>query len=295
MKRYLFIVNPNAGRGKGRQIIPLLKAYLHRHSLPGEVWETTARWEAVQLAQDGIATGFDVLVAVGGDGTIHEVANGILRCHNAPPMGAIRVGSGNDFLRYFKVPSNLETAMAIIQQGKEQWIDVGQVEDHYFINAIGIGFDAEVGYEVLKIQWLGGTAVYLYAVFKRLLHYHTPQVRIQMDDQVFEGQMTLVSVGNGVSSGGGFKLTPGADMSDGWFDICLVKAVSRWKALTILPRVFYGGHVNHAAVQMTKAKRVVIDCPDEPLLAHLEGEFADLNPHHLEINLLPKRLRVLVP
>ncbi len=295
MKRYLFIVNPNAGRGKGRKIIPLLKAYLKRHSIPNEIWETSARWEAVKLTQEGIKAGFEVIVAVGGDGTIHEVANGLLRSDKSIPIGGIRVGSGNDFLRYFKYPTNLEEAMAILLRGNELTIDAGRVEEHYFINAIGVGFDAEAAYEMLKIQWLGGTAVYLYAVFKQLLKYRTPYVRVQMDDQVFEGPIALVSVGNGQSSGGGFMLTPRAKMDDGWFDICLIKAVPRWKVMTLLPRVMGGGHINHPDVIMAKAKKVIIDCDQVELLAHLEGEFADLNRHHLEIDLIPRCLRVIVP
>lgn len=295
MPRYLFIVNPNAGRGKGQQIIPHLKAYLKRHHVVSAVWETSAPWEAVEMAETGINSGFDVLVAVGGDGTIHEVANGILRSGESRPLGAIRVGSGNDFLRYFKVPQNLDKTMEIILQGQECLIDVGQVGSRYFINAVGVGFDAEVGYEIVKIRWLGGTPVYLYGVFKRLIHYRTPFVTIKTDQLSFEGPITLVTVGNGVSSGGGFQLTPDAQMNDGWFDVCIIKAVPRWKALAILPRVLVGGHTRHPDVIMTRSRRITIDCPDEALLAHLEGEFADLDPHHLEIKLIPEALRVIVP
>lgn len=295
MKRYLFIVNPNAGRGKGQKIIPVLKDYLHRHSIPHEVWETSARLEAVVFTQDGIKAGFDVLVAVGGDGTIHEVANGIIRSNESRPLGAIRVGSGNDFLRYFKFPTDLEQAMAILLQGREITIDAGKVGNHYFVNAIGVGFDAEVGYEMLKIQWLAGTAVYVYAAFKRLLKFRTPYVKVVADDFTFEGPITLVTVGNGTSSGGGFMLTPQAKMDDGWFDVCLVKAVPRWKVMTILLRVLTGGHIHHPDVIMTRAKKVVIDSAQDELLAHLEGEFADLDPHHIEVNLIRSCLRVIVP
>ncbi len=294
MKRYLFIANPNAGRGRGRAIIPEIKAYLQQHSIIGEIWETKARWDAVDLVQKGLQAGFEVIVAVGGDGTIHEVANGLLRVGKSVPMGAIRVGTGNDLLRHLQVPTDLNEAMRIILQGKEIKMDAGKVADRYFVNALGVGFDAEVALETQRIHRLKGTAVYLYAVMKRLMKFHTPKVRIQMDEQVFDGEITLVTLGNGVSSGGGFKLTPNARVDDGWFDICLIKAVPRWKVFTILPRVLWGGHINLPDVQMSRAKHVIIDSADD-LQAHLEGEIIDLDRHHLEITLIPGCLRMIVP
>lgn len=303
-KKYLFIVNPNAGRGKGKKFIPLLnssinswiKKHVRIRQISAEVWKTTAPREAVNMAREGVAAGFDTLVAVGGDGTIHEVANGILQAGGAVALGAIRVGSGNDFLRYFDFPVDFEQAMDIIAAGREQVIDIGQVENHYFVNAIGIGFDAEVGYEMSKIHWLGGTAVYFYAVLKRLLRYHTPRVSIYTDEKLFfHGEMTLLAVGNGVSTGGGFRLTPDAKINDGQFDLCLIQAIPIRKAATLLPRVLYGRHTVHPDVKMTRARLIKVIFDSESLAVHLDGEFDELDSRSFTIDLLPKQLRVIVP
>jgi diacylglycerol kinase (ATP) len=218
MVRAKLICNPTAGRGRAGRQLPQAESILNSLGVETEVAFTRASGEAPDLTVKAIEEGFTLLIAVGGDGTVHEVANGIMLAKDtigfaagSAKLGIIPLGTGNDFLKMVGSDQDWRTACRRIAQGHSRRMDVGRVNERYFVNNVGIGFDAQVGIEAQKIRWLRGQAVYLAALARNmLLSYRTPHVSLQLDEEEVKQSITLLTIGNGRCSGGGFWLTPHA-------------------------------------------------------------------------------------
>lgn len=288
------IANPIAGRGRGGKILPQVQEALNRAGLEFSEAVTTKPLEAIDLARQAAEEGYELVVALGGDGTSHEVANGLLSSGNSEvTLGMIPIGTGNDFASMFDTPTDLEAVALRLREGKTRLIDVGRVGDRYFVNTLGIGFDALASVEALKIQHLlSGMPLYLVAVLITLREYKIPHITVEFDGQRLSMPMTMLVVANGKREGGGFLIAPDAENDDGLFDICLARGLGRLGILRLLPEVMRGTHVDKEPVTMAKAKRVILDSPD-PLPVHADGEIIYTDAHHLEIEIIPRRLRVI--
>ncbi len=288
------IANPIAGRGRGREALPAAEEALRRQGLQFVTEVTSRPLEAMEIARQAAEEGYQLVVAMGGDGTSHEVANGLLSSDNSEvALGLIPIGTGNDFASMFDTPTDLEAVARRLGEGKTRLIDIGRVGDRYFVNALGIGFDALVSVEALKIQhFLSGLPLYLAAVFITLKEYQIPHITVEFDGERLSMPMTLLCVANGKREGGGFLLTPDAENDDGLFDICLARGLGRLGILRLLPEAIKGTHVDKEPVTMARAKRVILDSPD-PLPVHADGEILYTDAHHLEIEIIPRRLRVI--
>ena len=190
MTTYKIIVNPIAGRGDGERSIPQIESALSEYGLDFDLVRTERPWHAAELAKEAAAAGHDVVVAVGGDGTANEVLNGLMQAKRegagTAAMGLLSVGRGNDFAYGVDIPSDLQVACQVLAQGQRRAIDVGRVagglypEGRYFGNGIGVGFDAVVGFEAVKMTWLHGFPSYIVAVLKTVfLYYKAPLVTIE--------------------------------------------------------------------------------------------------------------------
>jgi YegS/Rv2252/BmrU family lipid kinase len=288
------IANPIAGRGKGGKVLPQVREALSRAGLEFSEALTTKPLEAIDLARQAAEEGYKLVVAMGGDGTSHEVANGILSSGNSEvALGLIPIGTGNDFADMFDTPTDLAQVAHRLWEGKTRLIDVGRVNDRYFVNVLGTGFDALVSIQALKIQHvLRGFPLYLAAVFITLKEYQIPHITVEFDGERLSMPMTMINVANGKREGGGFLIAPDAQNDDGIFDICLARGLGRLGILRLLPEVIKGTHVDKEPVTMAKAKRVILDSPD-PLPVHADGEIIYTDAHHLEIEIIPRRLRVI--
>lgn len=292
--RYLFIVNPTAGRGDTEEKWEEVKGLIEDIGLDYQVFFTEAPGEAVFLASEGVKSGFDVLVAVGGDGTVNEVIRGIKEVKHAHDvkLGIIPTGTGNDLIRSLEIPKDIREALRIVKKGHTQRIDLGKIDNGYFLNVVGVGFDAAVANEVnTNINFLTGTAAYIYGVFKMIFKYKSHQMKISIDDKVYSGRYFLVAVANGKYFGGGLKIAPQADPSDGYFNICLIREVSQMEVVKVLPSVFNGNHINHPAVNFYKGKRVKIESAEE-VLVQADGELKGTLPVTFEIQ--EKAISILV-
>jgi diacylglycerol kinase family enzyme len=170
---------------------------------------------------------------------------------------------------------------------------VGRVNDRYFVNVVGVGFDALASIESLKIQsLLSGLPLYLLAVLLTLRRYEVPHITADLDGKKLSMTMTMFCVANGKREGGGFLIAPDAQNDDGIFDICLARGLGRLGILRLLPEVIKGTHVDKEPVTMAKAKRIVLDSLD-PLPVHADGEILYTDAHHLEIEIIPRRLQVI--
>jgi len=294
------ICNPTAGRGRAGRLLPDVQALLGELGIKADVVLTRAAREATTLAAQAAQAGFPLIIAMGGDGTVQEVGEGIINsgatttgANGAGAMGIVPVGTGNDFIKMLAIPPDWRAACTHIAKGKNRRVDVGCINGRVFLNNVGIGFDAQVGIEAKKVRWLRGQAVYLAALARNmLLSYRTPTVRVHLDDRQIEQSITLLTIGNGRCSGGGFWLTPHAQVDDGWLDICLVRGLSKAHMLALVPKAMQGTHTTAEPVQMTRARKITITS-DDPLPVHADGEILYTDANHLVVELLPARLDVI--
>lgn len=305
MHPYKIILNPISGRGTGKDSDPLIKRHLTDLGLDFDIAWTERPWHAAELAFQAAQDGYDVVVAAGGDGTVNETINGLMRAQQEgrdgiPTLGVLCVGRGNDFAFGCGIPRDLAAGCETLAQGKRCAIDVGYVSgegltrSRYFGNGVGIGFDAVVGFESLKLKRLHGFASYLVAALKTIFLYdQAPQVRIECDHRSTILPALLVSVMNGRRMGGGFMMTPGSRMDDGFFDLCIGEEVNRLRILTLILQVMMGNHTNQRPITMERARQVTVTALRGTLPAHADGELLCTEAQRMSMELYPAQMEVL--
>jgi len=242
------------------------------------------------------ATGQPIVVA-GGDGSVHEAVNGLLRAGSTAPFGLIPVGTGNDFAKAFGISLDWRAACrdlaARIGDGRPpQRVDAGRMNGRYFANGAGIGFDAKINNIARDIRWPLGDLVYLFAVLKGLASgVITPNVEMRFDGTTRRGPVTLANISNGPWVGGLFHIAPDADTGDGLFDLVIAAPVTRRRVLGLLPKVIRGRHLGEPEVSHRRIRDFEL-VADAPIPSHLDGEVQPLATE-FRIELLPGALRVL--
>lgn len=306
MSRYYLIINPTSGRGAGGELVPRIEEQMREHRLQFDRVLTERPWHAAELAQQAAASGqYEVIAAVGGDGTANEVLNGLMLARHAgvsplPAMGVLSVGRGNDFAFGIGIPHALEAACQTLAAARRRTIDVGWVvgglypQGRYFGNGIGVGFDAVVGFVAAKMKRLSGFPSYIVAALKTIfLYYHAPQVRIEHDGQELTLSTLMVSVMNGRRMGGGFMMAPEGKPDDGLFDLCIAREVSRGRIFALIPKFMSGTQAAHPAITTLRAARVTITALKGSLPAHADGETLCTEGDRLTLELLPQQIEVL--
>jgi YegS/Rv2252/BmrU family lipid kinase len=285
------IVNPTSGRGKAARILPDLRARLTALGCEAEVLFSESADHASELAASAAAR-HEVVAAVGGDGMVAAVAQGVIG--SAAALGIVPAGTGNDLaanLGYVR-RKPLEAA-AVIASGERRAIDVGRIEGgRAFLCVAGGGFDSEVNRDANRIKRLRGTAVYLIAVLRTLRRFTPARFSVTLDGEERSFAGMFVAVGNASSYGGGMRITPDAQLDDGVFDVCMVGAMGKGTLLTQLPRLFTGGHVRHPAVEMARARRVTL-AADRPFTLYADGE--EVGPLPVTLTIEPSALDVVAP
>jgi diacylglycerol kinase (ATP) len=301
MPKTMVIVNPNAGKGYGAKIIPVIERCLQRLGLDFDLVQTRGIGDAIEVANLASAQGYETIVAVGGDGTTHEVINGMMaqaNGHTTGTLACIPAGSGNDFAVMNGTPTDIQEACEVIANGHAQVVDLGLLTidsslRRYFDNSVGIGFDGMVVIETRKIKHLRGILLYLPAVLRTIfVSMKIPRVELVMDGEAQELDALMLTICNGPREGGSFHLAPDALFDDGKLDVVIARAVSRFEMLRMVPRFMRGTHLNHPAVSTAKARTVVIRSKD-PLYLHVDGEILIDHAHQIEIKVVPRALRML--
>ena len=293
--RMLVIVNPMARHGETEKLIPVIEKLLF--SIPHDTVLTKHPGHAADIARG--AVGYDVLVAAGGDGTVHEVLNGIMAhaLENRPALAALPTGSGNDTCRTLGIPFDVADAAIHVATGLRKRFDVGVCNGVYFNNSFAAGLDAKVTakaveYKVTKHRdglWLYLTSL-LHVLFNDLGSF---PLLIAFDGEEPAIYDTLIiAATNGPTYGGGFKITPDAVPDDGVFDVCMIDPLSLPGALRRLPFVIAGKHTGMKVVHMSRHTSIVIDSTT-PLPAQIDGEV--LLEMHYEISMLPGAVECIVP
>ncbi len=292
----LIVVNPVAGSGRALGMVGWIRERLElRPDIDLRV--TTRSGEAEEMAAAAMREGRERVVAVGGDGTVQEVLNGLLAGGGQPALGVVPVGTGNDLARSLGLPSDPAKAWTAAIGGTTRPLDAaratnGEGRERWFASAGGIGFDAQVAMAMAARQgWQAGRAGYLLTTISELRRFENRRVRVTIDDEVVEGSVLFVAVANGEYYGGGMRIAPGAQTDDGRLDICVVGDISRLTAIRQLRNLYRGTHVAHPAVS-THAGAVVLIEGDEPTRVHLDGEPFGTLP--LRVEVAPGVVRVAV-
>jgi YegS/Rv2252/BmrU family lipid kinase len=295
--RCFIIVNPAAGRGRARRtwettIRPMLQG---GGLLFDEVYEDRPG-AAVPLADQATRDGHEILVAVGGDGTVHEILNGVLGppVAHRPALAVIPGGTGNDFARGVGIPKDMITAARLLLDGgQRRLVDVGRVNDRYYGTISGVGFDAEVAAEVNRWpKWVAGTVVYTAGILKKLITYRCAPSRITIDGEVLELPMFLVAAANTPWYAGGMFMAPHARPDDGLLEIIIARDLTRVETLGVLPKVFSGDHLKHPKVSHRAGREIRVES-DVPLAVHADGETVGRVP--AVFRAVPQALEVIVP
>jgi diacylglycerol kinase (ATP) len=314
MAKTLVILNPVSGHGNGEKAWKQIEAALHKGRLDFDLAHTTAPRAAVTIAETAKCGGYETLISVGGDGTVNEVVNGMMRASNGEAtgtLGIVSVGSGNDFVKSFSpqrgvVPTGKHAdwcvGIARVLAGKTRVVDVGRVVAdhsaphfntlHYFANSLDTGFGANAAMHGHDFRFLQGMPMYLAAVLKTLAKYSVPRVKMGLDNTQIEQPSTMIAVANGRCIGGGFWIAPDAQNDDGLFDVIIAEGLGRIGILSLLPKVMQGTHIYDPRVKYLKSSRVIIESPDA-LVIESDGEIPFIGAQRAEIEILPKRLRVL--
>lgn len=300
--RVKVILNPWSDRGQAIQQEDTIKVAARQYG-GLDIVLTERPGHAQELARQAASTGYDLVVAAGGDGTIHEVVNGLVWGGQANArLGVIPIGSGNDLAYTLGLNTDVEAAVRRLFTGQPQTIDLARVEDdrgRYRIisNGLGIGFDATIAIQAEGITRIRGFPMYVLATLRTIaFYYQTPSCSIHFDDESISQDILLLAIGLGKRAGGGFLLTPDAAVNDNFLDSCTVNPVGRLTMLNMLPRVMKGTHVTSRHVTMRKSRRIHIKS-NMPLPIHIDGEifaYPKNNVREVTVTSLPEAIEVII-
>ncbi|MAT41314.1 MAG: hypothetical protein CL609_03155 [Anaerolineaceae bacterium] len=307
-QRVLIILNPIANHDRSVQVAESLKTKLAQTSplsdAPQIDWVVSQRAkETIWLAQESGTHGYNLVIAAGGDGTVHEVINGLMQIppEKRPLLGILPLGSGNDFAHILGLPIDPWSAIQTCLNGQPKALDIGLVSDEsnrreYFNNTLGIGFDAVVTIHTKRIKRIHGFMMYLIATLKTIfMDFPQMDLTVESDEKSWQQPTIMLTIGNGPREGGGFLVTPEAKVDDGIFHYAAIGKVSRFMMLRLVPEVMKGTHGRFQQIQMGTCRKMTIHSK-QPLYAHCDGEvfsgFGDTF-YQFTIEIQPGAIRVM--
>ena len=274
MKRARIIYNPTSGREAFKRHLPEVLKKLEIEGYETSCHATTGEGDATNAAIEAVRREFDIVIAVGGDGTLNEVVAGISQCENRPKLGLIPMGTTNDFARAMHIPRKVEEALDIILAGETLPVDVGLLnDDRYFINIAAGGRITELTYEVpSKMKTMLGQMAYYLKAIEMIPSIKASHMKIEMDDEVFDGNAMMFLCGLTNSVGGFEKIAPDASINDGQFTVIILKECNITDFVRIASLALRGEHLNDERVVYRKASYVSVTSEDEVHL-NLDGEY----------------------
>ena len=286
---YIFIVNPTAGQGRTNNAFGMIKEVIENKNVHCEFKFTSEAGQATEFAKDAVTEGFTHVISVGGDGTSHEVVNGLIG--SSVVFGVVPCGSGNDFPKAASIPLDTMLAIETVFSGRERPFDIGKLGDSYFINGLGIGLDGAVSHRFKKLKLLRGPLGYLLVSVQEALTFKGFPARVKIDDWNYEGTLLLTGASNGLYQGG-FKLAPDAKIDDGLLDFHIIKDMSIINRLIKIPKVLEGSHSDLDEVEIKRATNMEITL-ESKIPAHMDGEPFYLEEGSHKIEIVPSGLRIL--
>ncbi|WP_077304687.1 diacylglycerol kinase [Terribacillus halophilus] len=287
MKRARIIYNPTSGKEAFRRELPDVLEIFEKAGYETSAHATTCEGDAKTAARLAVERGYELVVACGGDGTVNEVVSGLAEQPNRPKLGIIPVGTTNDLARALNIPRNIKRAAEIIVEGKTRKLDIGKVNDHYFMNIAGGGKLTELTYDVpSKTKTMLGQMAYYLKGIEMLPSLRPIKVEIEYDGKWFEDEIMLFLVSNTNSVGGFEKLAPDALLDDGLFDLVILRKTNIAEFIRVVSLAIRGAHLDHNLIFYTKANRIKVKPADKMQLnidgeygGSLPGEFVNLHQH----------------
>lgn len=292
------LANPTAGRGRHRDLLSTLLDRLHGQEHGVRLLEAGTRQEAAAACVAAVAAGAGALVVVGGDGTVHLALQAV--AGTGVPLGIVPAGTGNDFAVGAGLPAQpreaVEATLRALAEGTTRRLDLGRVTDatgadRWFGAIFAAGFDAIVNERANAMRWPRGPRRYDIAIFLELARLRSRRYRLRLDGVPHELDGVLVAVGNTEGYGGGMRMCPGADPTDGTLDIVVGGRLTRTALARLTPKVYDGSHVAHPLVTQYRASKVEIDA--EGIIGYADGE--RIGPLPATVVSAPGALRVLSP
>jgi YegS/Rv2252/BmrU family lipid kinase len=293
---HLFL-NPTAGRGRAGRRQSRILTLIQESGVPVELHTSDDVGDLESRVHAEVSSGAERIVVAGGDGSVYEAVNGIMAANRTASLGLVPTGTGNDFAKACGIPLNWEHAAQLLAdrlsvRQHAQTIDIGMMNERYFANGAGIGFDAKVTHLARSYRLPIGDFVYLLAIFRAMLDgIATPELEITADEFSWDGPATLAAVSNGPWLGGMFHIAPAASNSDGQFELLIADPVTRRRIVSLLPKLMSGKHMQEPEIQHARVTHLKVTAA-EPLPSHLDGEVQPLQ-RHFDIRLLPGALRLL--
>lgn len=289
-RKTLVLVNPASGAGKWqRQRRTLLEALGPLGSV--KMVTSNSPSELTQSAHRAVEEGADLVVACGGDGTVHSVLQALVGSPTA--LGIVPMGRGNDIAHNLRIPKNPKAACRVLTSGQTKSVDVGSVGNRFFLGVAGVGLDSVVNrYANDHAGHWPGALVYPISVLRCLPRFSAPMVCLKYSEGCYRGRMTLIAICNLACYGGGMRIAPAARPDDGRLDMCLIKNLSRWRLLTAFPKVYFGWHIRSRFTEYLRTEFVEIESEQE-LDLYADGEYLQKTP--ARVSILPQALRVVVP
>ncbi len=301
---WLVIVNPNAGNGKGGKDWKRISALFEKNGINIYPLFTEKKGQAIEFVRDSICAGYRKVVAVGGDGTLNEVINGVFTQDECPAKditaGLIPVGTGNDWGRMFGIPLVYEGSVQVIKESKVMLHDIGIIsyyngteqEKRYFINIAGLGFESVVVRKtnMQKDKGRSGKAIYFMNLLSSLISYRNTRADIIVDGQKYPGNIFSVNVGNGRYCGGGMRQTPDALPDDGKFDITVIRSMGRIEIIRNLKLLYDGTILSHPKIDGYRSNNLKVET-ESLLYAEADGESLGHTP--AEFSIIPSAINIV--
>ena len=276
------ICNPTSGNGAGKSIGQRVEQLLAQKGVPASFSYTEHALQAIELSHSAVNAGADTVAAIGGDGTLHEVAQGLIG--TGASMGIIPAGTGNDYIKSLNIPLDPEKALDIILNKKSRPVDTVCINDRVFLNECGCGFDVMVlDYAENAKKYVKGILPYLHGVIQTILHFNSIKLHFSIDDGPEQNQEILVlGVGNGRFIGGGIPIAPTAIPDDGMLDVVLVSSMSKSRMFSVLPGLLKGRILSFPETKHVYAKSIHVW--GKGLRVNVDGEIITLDEAEIRIN-----------
>lgn len=298
-ERWTAVINPSAGKGRTRKLLPQLRDTFVASGLDVDVRVSTDTADVVRLAHEAFDAGRAV-AACGGDGTVNTLAG--VAAERGGLLGIVPTGSGNDFAAHLGLEwKRWRDAVAVLGTGRVARLDLGRASlvadgtSAWFSSVANAGFDSEANRWANGVKWATGTTLYVLAVFRTLAVYRPRAFRVTIDGEAHDLEAWLIAVGNARGYAGGMLITPDAKLDDGELDVCVVGPVSRVGFLRSFPRVFKGTHSSHPQVSMFRGKVVELESLEPAETNELYGSGERIGPLPARLEAVPAAVRIVVP
>lgn len=283
MRKLIFIINPAAGKGSAKSLLEPIHKRLENTEIEYKMTISPSKGQIEVLTKQAIADGYNEIIAVGGDGTLTEMVQGICQTGSKNiKAGILPCGTGNDFSKVLYESQDPIIILESIIAGKTKDSDLLDCNGFKCINVCAMGIDGQIVKDTEKIKNLfPGPVAYLLSTLKSLLIYKARRVEIQLDRTRIQRNTLIVAIGNGKYFGGGMKITPGAEIDDGLMDVCIVNHVPKLRLMAMFPSIFKGEHLKIKEVEYYKCSEVTVESRENELLLNIDGNIVGTTPAHI--------------